>query len=263
MKKTTFLIVGKHAVLEALKNPSRKIERVFLTEDAQKKINRETILLEISKNEKTTIIYESPQRLRKLLKELLDSCGGNREIMVARELTKKFEEHVGNNINEVIEFFKDKDIIGEITSVVKGIKERDINYYKFIIKKDLDDLIKAGLSLSAASKYLAKKNGLKKGEIYNMSNIDFNTNSIQNVGFSPEAIGVAFSLEEGEMTRPIKIDDGIIVLSLNSISQADSLNSYSDYGISLLQANKFTSSLKVDNAVKEFSNINKNDIVKA
>ena len=88
-----------------------------------------------------------------------------------------------------------------------------------------------------------------------MSKIDFNTNSIQNVGFSPAAIGVAFSLEEGEMTRPIKIDDGILVLSLNSISQADSLNSYSDYGISLLQANKFTSSLKVDNAVKEFSNI--------
>ena len=37
MKKTTFLIVGKHAVLEALKNPLRKIERVFLTEDAKKK----------------------------------------------------------------------------------------------------------------------------------------------------------------------------------------------------------------------------------
>ena len=41
MKKTTFLIVGKHAVLEALKNPSRKIERIFLTEDAQKRLNRE------------------------------------------------------------------------------------------------------------------------------------------------------------------------------------------------------------------------------
>jgi len=40
MKKTTFLIVGKHAVIEALKNPSRKIERIFLTEDAKKKINR-------------------------------------------------------------------------------------------------------------------------------------------------------------------------------------------------------------------------------
>ena len=88
--------------------------------------------------------------------------------MVARELTKKFEEHVGNNINEVIEFFKDKDIIGEITIVVKGIQKRDFNPDKFTIKKDLNDLINAGLSLSAASKYLAKKNGLKKSEIYNM-----------------------------------------------------------------------------------------------
>ena len=69
----------------------------------KKQTYRKKILLEISKNEKTTIIYESPKRLRKLLKELFDFCGGNREIMVARELTKKFEEHVGNNINEVLE----------------------------------------------------------------------------------------------------------------------------------------------------------------
>ncbi len=134
----------------------------------KKQIDREKILLEISKNKKTTIIYESPKRLRKLLKELLDFCGGNREIMVARELTKKFEEHVGNNINEVLEFFKDKDIIGEITIVVKGIKKSDLNPDKFIIKKDLNDLLNAGLSLSEASKYLAKRNGIKKSEVYNM-----------------------------------------------------------------------------------------------
>ena len=88
--------------------------------------------------------------------------------MVARELTKKFEEHVGNNINNVMEFFRDKDIIGEITIVVKGIQKRNFNSNKFIIKKDLNDLINAGLSLSAASKYLSKRNGLKKSEIYNM-----------------------------------------------------------------------------------------------
>ena len=89
--------------------------------------------------------------------------------MVARELTKKFEEHVGNNINEVTELLKDKDIFGEITIVLKGIsKKGDLNYDKLIIKKDLNDLINAGLSLSAASKYLAKKNGLKKSEIYKM-----------------------------------------------------------------------------------------------
>jgi len=134
----------------------------------KRKIDRQKILLDISKNEKTTIIYESPKRLSKLLKELLEFCGEDREIMIARELTKKFEEHVGNNINNVIEFFRDKDIIGEITIVVKGIRKRDYNPHKSIIKKDLNDLIDAGLSLSAASKYLAKKNGLKKSEVYNL-----------------------------------------------------------------------------------------------
>ena len=134
----------------------------------RKQSDREIILLEISKNKKTTIVYESPKRLIKLLKELLEFCGGDREIMVARELTKKFEEHVGNNINNVIEFFKDKEIIGEITIVIRGIRKRDFNPNKSIIKKDLSDLIDAGLSLSAASKYLAKKNGLKKSEVYNL-----------------------------------------------------------------------------------------------
>ena len=134
----------------------------------KKQVDRDKILLEISKNEKTTVIYESPKRLKKLLKELFELCGGDREIMIARELTKKFEEHIGNNISSVMEFFRDKDIIGEITVVVKGIKKSDFNPDKLIIKKDLNDLINAGLSLSAASKYLSKKNGLKKSEIYNM-----------------------------------------------------------------------------------------------
>ena len=134
----------------------------------KKQIDREKILLEISKNEKTTIVYESPKRLKKLLKELIEFCGGDREIMVARELTKRFEEHIGNNLDSVMDFFRDKDIFGEITIVIKGIKKGDFNPNKSIIKKDLNDLIDAGLSLAAASKYLAKKNGLKKSEVYNL-----------------------------------------------------------------------------------------------
>ena len=61
-------------------------------------MKREKFLLEISKNEKTTILFESPHRLKKLLIELKEYCGGDREIQVSRELTKKFEEHIGNNI---------------------------------------------------------------------------------------------------------------------------------------------------------------------
>ena len=61
MKKSTFLIVGKHAVLEALKNPSRKIERVFLTEDAQKKLNKENQSLNLFK--KINVFFKSKGEL--------------------------------------------------------------------------------------------------------------------------------------------------------------------------------------------------------
>ena len=136
----------------------------------KKKVDREKILFEISKNEKTTIVYESPHRLKKLLKELLDFCGGEREILVARELTKKFEEHVGNNIDSAVEFFKDKEVIGEITIVIRGIyKKKNEEINKSDLKKDLNELTNAGCSLSAASKYLAKKYGTKKSIIYNLN----------------------------------------------------------------------------------------------
>ena len=52
--------------------------------------------------------------------------------------------------------------------MIKGINKVDLEIDKLTIKKDLNDLINAGLSLSAASKYLAKKNGIKKSEVYNM-----------------------------------------------------------------------------------------------
>ena len=64
MKKTTFLIVGKHAVLEALKNPSRKIERVFVTEDAKKKLNRENQSVDLFKN--LSVFYKSRRELDNL-----------------------------------------------------------------------------------------------------------------------------------------------------------------------------------------------------
>ena len=135
----------------------------------KKQSDRNQTLHEISKNEKTTIIYESPYRLKKLLQELSVFCGGDREIMVARELTKRFEEHIGYNIDDAIDFFKDKEIIGEITVILKGIDKKMIIFNESDLRKDLKELINAGLSLSAASKYLAKKNGLKKGFIYNLN----------------------------------------------------------------------------------------------
>ena len=102
--------------------------------------------------------------------ELYELCGGEREIEVTRELTKKFEEHIGNNIKDAIKFFKEKEVIGEITIVIKGIQKKTSSELNLIeLKKELNDLIEAGLSLSAASKYLAKKYNLKKRLIYNLN----------------------------------------------------------------------------------------------
>ena len=136
----------------------------------RKNIEREKLLLEISKNEKTTILFESPHRFRKLLKELRYFCGGEREIEIARELTKKFEEHIGTDIDGAIKIFEEKDIIGELTIVIKGInKKENTEIDKINLKEELKELVNAGLSLSAASKFLAKKKGLKKSTIYNLN----------------------------------------------------------------------------------------------
>ena len=135
----------------------------------RKKIERKKILIQISKNEKSTVLYESPHRLNRLLEELKEYCGGKRQIEVARELTKKFEEHIGSNINEVIEFLKGKKLIGEFTIVIKGVKfEKNTEINKEILKKELQELVDAGLSLSAAAKYLAKKTNITKSIIYDL-----------------------------------------------------------------------------------------------
>ena len=55
-----------------------------------------------------------------MLSDLNEYCGGQREIHVYRELTKKFEEHIGNNIKQVIDYFEGKEIKGEVTVVIKA-----------------------------------------------------------------------------------------------------------------------------------------------
>ena len=136
---------------------------------SKKKKERENTLLEISKSEKTTVLFESPHRLKKLLNELKEFCGEEREIMVFRELTKIYEEHIGHNINMALEFFEETEVKGEITIVIKGIsKANNSEIETSQLKKELYELVKAGLSLSAASKYLAKKKNLPKNIIYNL-----------------------------------------------------------------------------------------------
>ena len=117
MKKSTFYIVGKHAVTEALKNPKRKVLRVFLTEDSKKKINKENDNLNLLKNIK--IFYKSKKELDKYCsKEGILHQGLVAEIEQLESITiKDFlkENPNRNNINFVaLEDVTDPRNIGSI-----------------------------------------------------------------------------------------------------------------------------------------------------
>ena len=68
-----------------------------------------------------------------------------------------------NKIDNVIDIFKNREIVGEITIVIKGLEKSNlVELDESKLKQELKELINAGLSLPAASKYLAKKKNLKK-----------------------------------------------------------------------------------------------------
>ena len=162
MKKSTFLIVGKHAVLEALKNPNRKIERIFLTEDAQKKLNRENQNLNLFK--KINVFYKSR-------KELDNLCGRDEtahqglvaEVEQLEEVTLKefLLENKKNNINIIaLEEVTDPRNIGSII--------------RSAVAFNIDGIIVKERSFPSKSKLLYKSasGGTEHIKIFKVSNIN-------------------------------------------------------------------------------------------
>jgi len=131
---------------------------------------RENTLKRIFENKITSIIYESPKRIIKLLNDLKDLCGNERDIVVMKEITKRYEEHFGFKIDDVIKKIEGSQIKGEFTLIVsgnKGIKSNEEIKDQYL-KDDLSKLIKAGLSHSAAANYLSDKSGISKNKIYKL-----------------------------------------------------------------------------------------------
>ena len=161
-----------------------------------------------------------------------------------------------NDLSEVIEL-DDGYVVAHVSDIKEeGTKNID-EVENSIRKKIIDDKKFNYLSklLTGYESLDELKEIYENGDIYSMPDLTFNSNSLLNVGYSPEAVGVAFSMNENELTKPFKIDDGIIIIQLNNILDADTLSSYDDYGIPLLQANKFTAPIKIDNSIKMFSDI--------
>ena len=162
MKKTTFLIVGKHAVLEALKNPIRKIERVFLTEDALKRANKENQSLNLFKS--VNVFYKSK-------KELDNLCGRDEtahqglvaEVEQLEDVTLKefVSENVKQNVNLIaLEEVTDPRNIGSII--------------RSAVAFNIDGLIVKDRSFPIKSKLLYKSacGGTEHIKIFKVSNLN-------------------------------------------------------------------------------------------
>jgi len=128
---------------------------------------RKKRLEEISKENRTTVIYASPHQLVTLLEDLCILCGKERPIQIARELTKKYEESIGRNIEEVKEYFIKNKPKGEFTIVLGGDNnKKDNKISKSEALDKLQRLIQEGKKSNIAAKKVAEETGYKKQWLY-------------------------------------------------------------------------------------------------
>ena len=129
---------------------------------------RKKRLKDISQENRTTIIYESPHQLIKLLEDLIIVCGKERPIQISRELTKRYEESIGKTIEEAHSYFITNKPRGEFTLVLGGNennqKESEISQIEALEK--LNRLVKQGEKPNIAARNIAEETGYKKNWLY-------------------------------------------------------------------------------------------------
>jgi 16S rRNA (cytidine1402-2'-O)-methyltransferase len=130
----------------------------------RKKSQREAKFNEIKNTDRTFIFFESPRRLLASLQELSEIVEAERAIVVARELTKTYQEIFRGSIREVINWAQ-KEILGEITVVVDRAVENTSDAIDEAIV-EVNQLISQGASHKDAVTQVASQRGLAKRPLY-------------------------------------------------------------------------------------------------
>lgn len=161
---------GASAVVTALAASGLSTRRFFFEGflDRNKKERRKR--LEVIKNVNETIVfYESPHRLLDMLNDVL-TIMGDRNIVLARELTKKYEEYYRDSVSNSISYYKDKGVRGEFVVMIEGSKEELKNIeFDFTIEEHILHYMGLGNSKKDSITIVAKERGLPKKEVYNHS----------------------------------------------------------------------------------------------
>lgn len=111
---------GPTAFVPALINSGLPNEKFCFEGFLPQKKGRQTRLKELTEEKRTMIFYESPYRLLKTLKEFSTAFGSERNASISRELTKFYEETKRGTIQQLIEYFSQKTVKGEIVIVIEG-----------------------------------------------------------------------------------------------------------------------------------------------
>lgn len=111
---------GATALIPALVQSGFPSDRFCFEGFLPPKKGRSKRLARLAEEDRTMIFYESPYRVVKTLEQFAELFGGDREVSVSRELTKKFEQTVRGTLTEVISYFKAKEPKGEFVIVVAG-----------------------------------------------------------------------------------------------------------------------------------------------
>lgn len=111
---------GATAFVPALVNSGLPINRFTFEGFLPLKKGRQTLLKKLAEEERTMVFYESPMRLVKTLEEFTEYFGAERQCSVSRELTKMFEENKRGSLHEVCDYFREKNVRGEIVIVLQG-----------------------------------------------------------------------------------------------------------------------------------------------
>ena len=88
------------------------------------KKGKQTKILNLLHEKRTTIFYESPHRIVKTLKMIHELIGPERSIVIGRELTKKFEEYIRGNTTQLLEHFDHHEPKGEFVLMIAGYDKK-------------------------------------------------------------------------------------------------------------------------------------------
>lgn len=166
-------IPGANAALSALiASGIRPQPFLFYGFLSRQKKDRLSELEKLSQKEETLIFYEAPHRLKESLKSLQKVFGDDRKIVLAREVTKKFEEFVRGNVAEAVEWAEQNDIRGEFCMVVEGNDSPEIItsekwWEPLSIEEHVNEVMeKKGISSKEAIKEVALARKQSKRQIY-------------------------------------------------------------------------------------------------